>query len=61
MITLAVQRGNMVSIYNEKNAVVRSIQGELYGYTQSTVSIKRNNQVLTYDENGKLISTVYVR
>ena len=47
MIGTAVQRGNYVYVYDEKNRQLYSQYGELYGFTGSTVSIKRNNYVYT--------------
>jgi hypothetical protein len=57
MITLAVQRGIMVYVYNEKNQVIRTLSGELYGFTSATVSIKRGSMIYTYNEKGITVST----
>ena len=39
----AVQRGNSVNVYNER---------ELIGYTGTTVTIRRGNQAITYSDKG---------
>lgn len=53
-ISLAVQRGNTVYVYNEKKHQCAAYSGtELAGYTNSTVSVKRGNHIYTYDEKGR--------
>ena len=59
MITTAVQRGNYVYVYDERNCQVASQYGQLQGYTGSTFSVKRDNYVYTYDERGCQISSYY--
>jgi hypothetical protein len=58
MITLEVQKGNMVYVYNEKNQVIRSVSGELYGYTSGSYSVKQGSMIYTYDEKGIRISSI---
>lgn len=57
MISLAIQRGNSVFVYNEKNNLLFCQIGILSGYTSNTVSIKKGRAVYTYNEKGALIST----
>ena len=59
MISVAVQKGSSVYVYNEKNHLLFTKAGTLMGYTGSTVSIKPSSgsSVYTYNEKGALIST----
>ncbi|MCR4661400.1 MAG: hypothetical protein K5765_05275 [Clostridia bacterium] len=61
MISVAVQRGSFVYVYDEKNHVVFTTSGKLYGYTSSTVSVLKDGKyIYTYDDRHKLISTKFV-
>lgn len=51
----AIQKGNIVYVYNEKNMQIFSQLGTLLGYTNSNINIKRGNAVYTYDANGRQI------
>ena len=57
MISVAVQRGTYVHVYDEKNRQICSQNGELVGFTSSTFSVKRGTYVYTYDEKGHQISS----
>ncbi|MCF0217018.1 MAG: hypothetical protein HUK21_11170 [Fibrobacteraceae bacterium] len=57
MISTAVQRGNFVYVYNEKNSPIKTISGELHGFTSTTVSVKRGSFIYVYDEKGSQIAT----
>jgi hypothetical protein len=59
-ISTAVQRKDRVDVYNEKNDLVGSHLGKLHGYSNSSVSIRRNGAVDKYDENGLQISSTRV-
>ena len=61
MISVALQRGSTVYVYNEKNIQIFSRNGELYGYTSNSVSIKRNNTVYIYNERGIQTSNHFVK
>lgn len=61
MISVAVQRGSTVYVYNEKNIQIFARTGELYGYTSTTVSIKRGSTVYVYNEKGIQTSAHNVR
>ena len=61
MISVAVQRGGYVYVYNEKNMQIASQHGELYGFTSSTFSVRRGNYVYVYNERNMQISSQYVR
>ncbi len=54
-IGLAVQKSTMVYAYNEKGHNLWTIAGELCGFTSSTVSIKVNGMINTYNEKGQII------
>lgn len=60
MISVAIQRGDYVYVYDEKNHLIGSQYGELYGFTSGTFSVKRNKYVYTYDEKKHIVSTKYV-
>lgn len=57
MIATAIQRASTIYVYNEKNALIRTLPGTLHGFTGTTVSVKRANTIYVYDEKGKLISS----
>ena len=61
MIATAIQRGNTVYVYNEKNSTLFTAFGELQGYTSSTVSIKKATTIYVYNEKGSIISTHFSR
>ncbi len=52
MIGSAIQNGNTISVYNEFGSLLFSKQGELVGYTSTTVSVKTGMTVTVYNENG---------
>ena len=57
MISVAVQQGSVVHVYDERNSLICSRNGELQGYTSSSFSLKVGTQVFTYDEKGNIISS----
>lgn len=57
MIQTAVQRGDLVFVYNEKNQQIFSKPGNLQGYTSTSVSIKRNNLIFVYNDKGHEIAS----
>lgn len=57
MISHAVQKGNGVFVYNEKNELIFSQIGMLCGYTSSSVSIKKASCIYVYNDKGALKST----
>lgn len=67
-IETAVQRGNNVYVYGERNRQLAVLpagnvqKGDgLQGYTTGAVSIRRGSFVYTYDEKGRRLSTVPAR
>ncbi len=56
MIGTAVQRGNYVYVYDEKNRQICAQSGTLHGYTSTSFSVRRGNYVYTYDEKNHQIS-----
>lgn len=57
MIVTAIQKGNSVYVYGERNKLLFTQSGELHGYTGSSVSVKKGNTVYTYNDRGLLVST----
>lgn len=57
MISVAVQKGNFVHVYDEKNRQIMSKSGQLQGYTSTTVSVKVGNFIHTFNEKGHQISS----
>lgn len=51
-ISTAIQRGNFVYVYNERNSQTACITGELMGFTSTTVTVKRGNFAYVFDERG---------
>lgn len=61
-ISVAIQRGNTVFVYDAQNRVLFTKNGKLQGFTSATVSVYvSSNTIYTYDEQGRCISTNYVR
>ena len=60
MIGYALQRGNRVYVYNDKNQEVTNKAGELLGFSSTAYVIKNGHQVLVYDEKGQILKTSYV-
>lgn len=66
-IANAVQRGQLVYVYNEKNTVTATLPAGngvgdgLKGYTGSRVNIQRNNLIYSYDERGSVMGTMPAR
>lgn len=57
MIVTAIQKGNLVYVYGASNRVLFTRNGELYGYTGTSVSIRRGSFIYVYNERGIVIST----
>ena len=58
MIGMAMEKGNQVIVYDEKNKQIACVMlggGKLQGYTSSSFSIKRGCTLYTYDERGRQI------
>ena len=53
MIALAIQKGNDVHVYDENDRPIFYINGELAGFTSSTVSIKRDGCIFVYNDKGQ--------
>ena len=60
MISVAVQKGNYVYVFDEKNHQIAVKFGELHGFTGATYSIKKDRHVYTFDEKNHQISVKYV-
>jgi hypothetical protein len=65
-IGMAVQKGPMVYVYDEKNCQIFSMAAGngpddgLKGYTPSRVNIKRGRVMYSYNERGLNVSTMPV-
>jgi len=59
-ISLAVQKGVFVNVYDANNRQIFYKQGQLHGYTNSTVSVRENGFVIVYDVNGKRMGSQYI-
>lgn len=57
MISVAVQKGNTVYVYGERNQLLFMKSGILHGYTGGSVSILNGNTVYTYNEKGSTLSS----
>lgn len=55
-IITAVQKGNLVVVYGERNSIIAQKTGILHGYTNATYSIRQGNLVVTWNEKGQIIS-----
>lgn len=56
MIIVAIQKGNQVYVYKERNSLIFIKNGQLQGYTATTVSVKQGNSIYTYNDKGGLLS-----
>lgn len=56
-ITAAVQRGAFVHVFGENNRPLFTQNGELAGYTSSTVSIRRSRYIYVFNEKGVQIGS----
>ena len=56
MIMVAIQRGEYVYVYDEKNHQIGCRNGTLAGYTSNSVSVKRGKYIYTYNEKMQQIS-----
>lgn len=51
-ISTAVQRDKLVYVYNENGNNTITIQGDLQGFTSSTVTVRRGNMIYVYELNS---------
>lgn len=56
-ISYCVQRGNSVYVYDQRRVQVMAFFGELQGYTNTTVTVKKPAGIYVYDAYGKNIAT----
>ncbi len=59
MILLAMQdeKSNYVYAFDENKQQILNLNGTLYNYTDSTVTIERNNNYYIYNDKGSLIGS----
>lgn len=60
-ISVAIQKGSSVYVYDDRNHLIFTKIGELYGFTSSTVSLRKGSCVYTYDERGRQKSSHIVK
>lgn len=60
IISVAIQKGNYVVVFDDKKQFVAQVYGELYGYTETTYSVKKGKYVVTYDSANHFVSQNYV-
>ena len=60
-ISVAIQKGSSVYVYDDRNHLIFTKIGELYGFTSSTVSIRKGSSIHTYDEKGHQKSSHIVK
>ena len=60
MISYAVQQGNMVYVYDERNVMIANKEGELQGFTSTTFVVKKGRQINVFDEKCRILRTVFV-
>lgn len=57
-IGTVTQRGNTIYVYDERGHLKFTQNGELQGYTRTTVSVRRSGSTIyVYDDNGHLSFT----
>ena len=54
MIGTAVQKGPRVEVYDENGRYLFSRDGELQGFTATTVTIRSGHTLYTYNDRGNL-------
>lgn len=60
-ISTAVQKGNMVYVYDEKGKVLFTRLGKLQGYTSDSVSIETTKSTLSvFDPKNRVVKTVHL-
>jgi hypothetical protein len=60
-IALAVQKGNIVYVYDERNRQMFTHVGELHSFTGSIVTLKKGNLFYMFDERGRQTGTRPIR
>ena len=59
MIGYAIQKGNRVYVYDDKNNEITNRMGELLGFSSSSYVVKKDHQVNVYDEHGHILKTYH--
>lgn len=54
MIGSAQQKGSTVYVYNERGNLLFTKNGELQGFTATTVTIRSGHTLYTYNDRGNL-------
>jgi hypothetical protein len=56
-IAVAIQRGDGVYVYDERNHFLMNKPGKLVGYTSNTVSVEFGGVIHTFDAKGRVVSS----
>lgn len=60
-ISTAVQKGNMVYVYDENGKVLFTRLGKLQGYTSDSVSIETTKSTLSvFNQQNRVVNTVHL-
>lgn len=59
MITSAVQKGKYAYVYVDNDRYLFMVYGELYGFTGTSVSVRKGNYIHVYNERGSCTATHY--
>lgn len=57
----AVQKGTWVYVYDERGRALKTLAGELHGFTGTTVVIRRGTWLYTFDEKGRQLALTSAR
>ncbi len=60
-IAVAVERNGWCYAYDKSNCQILSQPGKLWGFTSTTMSVKRGDFVYTYDVTGRQISSQFCK
>ena len=59
MIGYAIQKGNRVYVYDDKNNEITNKSGELLGFSSTSYVVKNGCQTNVYDEYGRILRTQF--
>lgn len=59
MIGYAIQKGNRVYVYDDKNNEITNREGQLLGFSSTSYVVKNGRQTNVYDEHGRILRTQF--
>ena len=59
MIGYAIQKGNRVHVYDDKNHEITNKEGQLLGFSPTSYVVKNGRQTNVYDEYGRILRTQF--